>query len=126
MQINVAQLLKEPVGAKRSYNIDELAGENEENHVRGEINLIRTNRGILVTGRLATEISGSCARCLGKARVPIAFEMEDEYFPVVDIISGVPLVAPPEEFTISENHILDLSEAIRQIYNYGNTHKDTM
>jgi hypothetical protein len=35
MQINVAQLLKEPVGAKRSYEIDELAGENDENHVTG-------------------------------------------------------------------------------------------
>jgi uncharacterized protein len=114
MQINVAQLLKEPVGATRSYVIDELAGENDENHVKGEVNLIRTNRGVLVTGTLDTEIIGSCVRCLGEARMPVTFSIEEEYFPVVDINSGVQLQASPDEFTISENHILDLSEAIRQ------------
>ena len=69
MQINVAQLLKEPVGAKRSYKMDESAGENNENHVEGEVNLTRTNRGILVTGKLTADIKGSCSRCLGPACV---------------------------------------------------------
>lgn len=114
MQINVAQLLSEPVGAKRSYKIDELAGENNENHITGEVDLIRTNRGILVMGELATEINGCCSRCLGQARVPIIFKMEDEYFPVIDINSGVYVKSSPDDFTISENHILDLNEAIRQ------------
>lgn len=114
MQINVAQLLKEPVGAKRSYKIDELAGENDENHVTGEIDLIRTNRGILVMGTLVTEIIGSCARCLGPAHIPVTFTMEDEYFPMIDICSGEHLKASADECTISENHILDLYEAIRQ------------
>ena len=114
MQINVAQLLKEPVGAKRSYKIDELAGENEENQVTGEINLIRTNRGVLVMGTLATVITGPCSRCLGTAKIPVTFSMEDEYFPVIDINSGLHITASPDEFRISENHVLDLTEAIRQ------------
>ena len=114
MHINVAQLLKEPVGAKRSYKIDELAGENGENHVVGEVNLIRTNRGILVIGKLATEITDTCSRCLGTARILVTFDMEEEYFPVVDINSGVHLKASPDDFTIDENHVLDLNEAIRQ------------
>ena len=46
MQINVAQLLKEPVGAERSYKIDELAGENNANRVAGEVKLVLTSRGI--------------------------------------------------------------------------------
>ena len=114
MQINVAQLLKEPVGAKRSYKIDELAGENNKSYVTGEINLIRTNRGILVTGTLAAKIIEPCSRCLGKAVVPVTFNMEDEFFPVIDINSGAHLKAAPDDFTINENHVLDLSEAIRQ------------
>jgi len=114
MQINVAQLLKEPVGAKRSYKIDELAGENDKNRVTGEINLIRTNRGILVIGTLATKITGHCSRCLGIAHMPVTFNIEDEYFPVIDINSGVHVKVSPDDFTISENHILDLNEAIRQ------------
>jgi len=114
MQINVAQLLKEPVGAKRNYKIDELAGENGESHVKGSIDLIRTGRGILAVGKFATDIKGSCSRCLGEAEKQISFIMEEEFFPVIDIISGAHLNPPPEEFTIADNHILDLNEAIRQ------------
>jgi len=114
MQINVAQLLKEPVGAKRNYKIDELAGENSENHVQGNIELIRTSRGILAAGKFTADIKGFCSRCLGEAKKQISFIMEEEFFPVIDITSGNHLNPPLEEFTITDNHILDLNEAIRQ------------
>jgi uncharacterized protein len=114
MQINVAQLLKEPVGAKRNYEIDGLAGENDENHVKGNVELIRTDRGILAEGRFTVDIKGSCSRCLTEVRKQISFIMEEEFFPAIDIVSGVHLKPPPDEFKISENHILDLHEAIRQ------------
>lgn len=114
MQINVAQLLKEPIGAKRSYSVDEFAGENEENHVTGKIGLIRTNRGILLMGILSTDISGTCARCLGEAHMRVTFNMEEEYFPVIDIDTGLHVKYSPDEFTISDKHILDLTEALRQ------------
>ncbi len=114
MQINAAQLLKEPVGAERNYKIDELAGENNDNRVSGEVSLIRTNRGILVTGKLDADIKGICSRCLGEAYKRITFHMEDEYFPLIDIISGVHLHPAPEDFIIDNSHVLDLNEAIRQ------------
>jgi len=114
MQINVAQLLKEPVGAKRNYKIEELAGENGENSVKGNVELIRTSRGILAAGKFTADIKGSCSRCLGDLMKQISFIMEEEFFPVIDITSGVHLHPPPEEFTIADNHILDLNEAIRQ------------
>lgn len=114
MQINVAQLLKEPVGAKRRYKIDEFAGENDENHVIGEVKLIRTNRGILVTGTIATDVYGQCSRCLKPAHLSITFYMEDEYFPFIDINTGLPLPVLPDEFIIGEDNVLDLDEALRQ------------
>ena len=114
MQINVAHLLKEPVGAKRNYEIDGLAGENGENQVKGNIELIRTSRGILAEGRFSVDIQGSCSRCLGEVKKQISFIMEEEFFPVIDIVSGTHLHPPPDEFEISDNHILDLHEAIRQ------------
>jgi uncharacterized protein len=114
MQINVAQLLKEPVGAKRNYDIDELAGENSQNRLKGKVELIRTSRGILAAGKFTTDIKGSCSRCLGEANKQISFIMEEEFLPVIDITSGIHLHPPPEEFTIADNHILDLREAIRQ------------
>jgi uncharacterized protein len=114
MEINVAQLLKEPVGAKRSYRMDEPAGENNENHVEGEVNLTRTNRGILVTGELTADIQGSCSRCLGPACVRTTLHLEDEYLPIIDINSGMHVKTEPDAFTIDNNHILDLDEAVRQ------------
>jgi uncharacterized protein len=114
MQVNVAQLLKEQVGARRSYKVDELAGENEEYHVEGDVTFTRTNLGILVTGKLTTDIEGSCDRCLGPARVRTTLSIEDEYFPSTDINSGETIEVEPEALTIDQNHILDLGEAIRQ------------
>ena len=114
MQINVAQLLKETVGASGYYIIDEFAGESYQNHIMGRVKLTRTNRGILVTGKLATEICGTCARCLGDVGVGISLDMEDEYFPTLNINSGLHLKPEAGELTINESHILDLSEAIRQ------------
>lgn len=114
MQINVAQLLKEPVGAKRSYKIDESTGENSEDHVEGEVSLTRTNRGILVTGKLNADIRGVCSRCLGYACANSILNIEDEYYPVIDINSDSQIKVDPYAFTIDHNHILDLDEAIRQ------------
>jgi uncharacterized protein len=114
MQVNVAQLLKEQVGAKRSYKVDELAGESAEYHVEGEVTFTRTNLGILVTGKLTTDTEGSCDRCLGPACAHTTLSIEDEYFPITDINTGEHIDVEPEALTISQDHILDLGEAIRQ------------
>jgi uncharacterized protein len=114
MQVNVAQLLKEPVGAKRSYKVNELAGENYEIPVQGEIIFTRTNRGILVTGELTANIKGTCDRCLGPACEDVTFYMEDEFYPVIDVVTGSRVQVETDAFTIDQNHVLDLDEAIRQ------------
>jgi uncharacterized protein len=114
MQINVAQLLKESVGAVRTYEIDET---NEEGlPIKGTVKLLRTNRSILVTGSLDTATRVECSRCLQKYKHPLQIEIEEEYFLTRDPVSGVALPPPGEAgaFLIDENHILDLSEAIRQ------------
>lgn len=114
MQINVVQLLKEAVGAQRHYTIDELAGEGNRDHVTGDVLLTRTNRGILVTGQLTADIERICSRCLGKAITQIGLNLEDEYYPLIDINTGAHMHPGPDDFIIDNAHILDLSEAIRQ------------
>jgi len=117
MQINVSQQLKEPIGATRNYTVDEvtdIAGNNSV--VQGEVSLLRTDRGILAQGTLQTEIEFTCSRCLSPFCCPLTLNIEEEYFPIADVISGAPLSLPEESscFTIDEHHILDLTEAIRQ------------
>ena len=117
MHINVAQLLKEPVGSTRSHKIDASIDEEGIDSVKGELTLTltRTNRSILVAGTLTATIAGTCNRCLNRARCIYNFNLEEEFFPIVDISSGS--VSPEESGssnTIDNNNMLDLTEVIRQ------------
>jgi uncharacterized protein len=114
MQINVAQLLKEPVGACRTYEIYEPASGKAADSIKGEVNLTRTSQGVLVTGSLSTTIYGTCDRCLKDTATAIKFTLEDEYLTRTDVRGRVHFEVEPDEFTISDDHIIDLSEAIRQ------------
>jgi len=119
MQINVAQLLKEPIGSMRDYEISgvaDISGDGSGNMIQGKVRLTRTDRGIIVKGILHTKVEATCSRCLSLFGCPLALNIEDEYFPVTDIVSGasLPLPEEPGYFTIDESHILDLTEAIRQ------------
>lgn len=119
LKINVAQQLKEPVGSTRTYRVEELEQPAPELHmepVEGEVQLLKLDRSILVRGQLNTGVRCECSRCLSDALLPLHFLLEEEFFPTVDVITGLPL-PPPEDgqvFTMDRHHILDLTEAVRQ------------
>ena len=119
MQINVAQLLRAPVGTAREYKIEgqvDILGDENHRPVRGEAVLLRTNRSILVRAKLDLKVELECSRCLRSFDQPMTIEFEEEYFPTLDVISGVhlPPADEPGVFTIDEHHVIDLTEAIRQ------------
>ncbi len=117
MQMNVSQLLREPVGSTRTYKVEETTDViGSESRIQSEVRLTRTDRGILTVGTLHTEIELTCSRCLGLFSYPARLDIEEEYFPTADMYSGTPLTLPEEPgcFTIDEHHIIDLIEAIRQ------------
>jgi uncharacterized protein len=119
MQINVAQLLRASIGSVRDYDIKQvidITGDGVSRPVQGQVRLMRTDRSILVRGRLTTEVELTCSRCLGQFNCPLAMGLEEEYYPIADVDTGAPVPAPdePGSFTIDENHILDLTEAVRQ------------
>ena len=119
MQINVSQLLQEPIGALRDYKVSEVVdikGDGAGSQVEGDCRLLRTQRSILATCSLSTDVELTCSRCLGQFSHHLKLNFEEEYLPTVDVATGVPM-PPPEEpstFTIDEHHILDLTEAARQ------------
>jgi uncharacterized protein len=119
MEINVSQQLKENIGTVREYEVSDstdIVGIGASSPVAGSVKLTRTNRGILVQGTLQTRIPVECSRCLKVFDYPLTLNIEEEYFPVIDVNSGTPIEIPDDVdgFTIDEHHILDLSEAIRQ------------
>ncbi|MBN1160921.1 MAG: DUF177 domain-containing protein [Dehalococcoidales bacterium] len=119
MDMNVSQLLRDPIGATRDFKIDKLidiAGDGKNHKIQGECHMLRTQRSILVKCLLDTEVELTCNRCLGKFLQPLKIKFEEEFFPTLDILSGAPLSEPEESsaFTIDEHHTLDLTEAVRQ------------
>ncbi len=119
MQFNVSQLLKAAIGSSRDYQIQELfdiTGDGTKKPVLGKINLIRTDRSILVKGELHTEINITCSRCLQAFTSQLNLNIEEEYYPITDINNtlGSLTSAKAGSFNINEHHVIDLSEAVRQ------------
>ena len=129
MQYNVAQLLKEPTGAIRLYELSEdLSDLDPELDVLGPLvgalQLIRTNSGVLVLGDLSTAVRATCNRCLEPIVLPVRFRLAENFRPLTEVETGRYL--RPDEYEgdaedledeallINEQHILNISEIVRQ------------
>lgn len=123
LQFNVAQLLKHVGPSSRTYTIEKgsVPALQQEfsltNPLNGKVKFIKTDKNIFVIGNLETELLLSCTRCLTDVTVPIAFDIEETFSPTIDITTGskLPQESEVDEATlISEQHILDLIEVVRQ------------
>jgi uncharacterized protein len=129
MQFNVAQLLKEPTGSIRRYELVEDITELDPELVVmgplvGDVQLLRINSGVLVEAGLSTAVRLTCNRCLAPIATPVRFTLEESFRPLTEVATGRYL--PPDEFEgaeedledealiIDEHHILDISEVVRQ------------
>lgn len=129
MQFNVAQLLMDPIGSTRTYDLaEDLSDLDSELEILGplvgKIQIMRIHSGIFVRGALTTAARVTCNRCLFPIVTPVRFRLEESFRPLTDVSTGRYL--RPEEFEgdadvleddaliINEQHILDLTEVIRQ------------
>lgn len=124
MRYNVAQLLKSHPGARRQYEFDEEIGDLDPDldlvgPLEGSVVLMRTNQGILVTGKAHTRLNTTCRRCMQQCTVDLDLVLEEEYFPVEPIgdapLDEVPIEELDDSVMIDEHHTLDLDEVVRQV-----------
>ena len=118
MQYNVAQLLKEPTGATRRVTVEAgpvYSGGLAVSYL-GDVEFLRTHQGLLVRGKVRANVATTCGRCLNEFAGPCSFDVEEEFFPEIDINTGRKLSHPwdNEGTTIDPNHILDMAEVLRQ------------
>ena len=129
MEFNVAQLMKEVTGASREYDLDDDitnldSGLTALSNLTGNLELLRIHSGVLATGDFRVALSLQCGRCLEPVSVPVSIEFSESFRPLTDIQTGRFL--SPEEFEgqtedltdeallIDAQHILDISEVVRQ------------
>lgn len=119
MQYNVAKLLMGPIGTSSSYNIEEIFTEAPRitDQVSGSVDMVRTHQGVLVYAVLDIQTTLTCSRCLGEFAWPSTLDIEEEFFPMVDLHTGwqlPPITEDEGDQRIDSDHVLDLSEIIRQ------------
>ncbi len=120
MRFHVADLLKDNVGATRSHEIHEVdavvADDGSQGLLEGRLTLLRTKSGILARATLRLIQPDVCSRCLVPLGVPLELHFEEEYQPTVDIVTGAARPLPEDSgiFLIDEQHVLDLTDAVRQ------------
>lgn len=120
LRFNVAQLLREEIGGRRSYTFNEAVLPLDENvalrGLEGSVRFTRTASGVLADVEAEGVVETQCIRCLAPANAPVEISFRDEFHSVVEVNTGAALPKPDEDdpFFISESHLLDLGEALRE------------
>jgi uncharacterized protein len=113
----VSGLLADLPGTAREYALDGVEVDPGDGlvavePVSGTIRLSRTNRGLIVDARLRTALAGECARCLQPLVIPIAFRIDEEVLPTIDLASGMPVALEEdmdfETARLTDHHELEL------------------
>lgn len=117
---NVAQLLREEVGARRVYEFSEpeleLDSELTLRDLVGTVKFTRTPSGVLGDVKVNGTVEMECIRCLKPAVQPLSLHFVDEFHSKIEVNTGLALPEPDEDdpFFITELHMVDLAEAIRE------------
>ena len=123
MLFNVAQLMKSAVGTSFVTDFQEDEGEvtldddlKVVGPLEGHVRMRRTNQGLLVDGQVDLTLELECTRCLKDFEQSLHVTFEEQFYPTVDVFTGMPLPTFDEEeiFPIDDHHLLDLTEAVRQ------------
>ena len=110
-------------GAVRDYDVVDIDvdpgdGLRLSRPVTGHVRLMRTNRGLVLEARLATELAGECARCLRPLVTPVSLRIDEEVLPTIDLGSGqvIPIEegADPEGPRLTDHHELELRPLVME------------
>ena len=127
LQVNVAQLLKDSVGAAKTFVIDGQepsvldTDDGAVARVQGTLRLTRTDHGIWASGPVSFSVDYVCSRCLMPFVSWVEAKVDDVFLPSVDIDTGAKLrhdeneeAADTDIRSIDGQHVLDLTDALRQ------------
>jgi uncharacterized protein len=120
LKFNVAQLLREIIGAQRSYTFTEeritLDAPLVLHAIEGKVQFTRTASGVIGDVRAKGIVATACTRCLKPTDVQVVVRFYDEFHSRFEVNTGIPLPTPDEEdpFFIDEHHMVDIGEAIRE------------
>ncbi len=123
IQINVAELLKETVGAARSFDLNSTLLDHDGmvlGAATGDLKITKTDRGVWVSGPVKIMVLSECSRCLNPMEYVVPAQIDDEYLPKVDLATGARVRVEDRDAedadtrSIDDHHELDLTETLQQ------------
>lgn len=125
MVINVAPLLRQPLGTRQEYEVEESpidprgdnAGLLEASivDVDARLQATHTNPGAYVEGAADAHVAAQCARCLKPIDTPVHADFAEQYYATAPVDRGVGLVeAPLDAKTIGSDFKIDLTPLLRE------------
>jgi uncharacterized protein len=123
--INVAPLLKQPLGTRVDFDIEESPidprGENAGLleaaivDIDALVHATHTNPGAYFEGSADAHVAAQCARCLTPVDTPVHADFAEQYYATVPVEHGVALVEPPlDAKTIGSDFKVDLMPLLRE------------
>ncbi len=122
MIYDVSRLLEQNIGISYRCEVEGHLVDVDENNagltpLAGEVQFVRTVKGVLARGEVHLVMTRTCRRCLEPFEDRIEFAFEEEFVPSVDVETGASL--PIEEthdtdLVIGPDGVLDLGEILRQ------------
>jgi len=118
--INVAPLLKQPLGTRVDYEVTESpidprgdsAGLLDASivDVDAKLHATHTNAGPLLEGAADAHVAASCARCLKPIDTAVHADFAEQYYATVPVDTGVAIMAAPlDAKTIGSDFKIDLT-----------------
>lgn len=125
MIINVAPLLKEPVGSQIDYRVEEdpidARGENGglreagATSIAADVHATHTNPGAYLEGAADARVEVECGRCLRIFETPVHADFAEQYYQTIGVVSGEALAeAPRDAKTIGSDFKIDLTPLLRE------------
>jgi len=123
--INVAPLLKQPLGTRVDYEIEESPIDPRGDNaglleaaivdIDALVHATHTNPGAYFEGSVDAHVAGQCARCLVPIDTPVHADFAEQYYATVPVERGVGLVEPPlDAKTIGSDFTVDLVPLLRE------------
>lgn len=125
MIINVAPLLKQPVGEQAEYHVAEDPidphGENSGLLEAGAVSIVsnimgtHTNPGAYLEGDAEARVEVTCSRCLKTFETEVHADFAEQYYATIGVEHGEALgQAPRDAKTIDSDFRIDLTPLLRE------------
>jgi uncharacterized protein len=120
LKFNVAQLLRQEVGARRVHDFVErvlpVDADLTLSNILGYVCFTRTTSGVMAHVQAHGIVCLTCVRSLEEFDQPVEFDFKDEFHAVLDVINGHPLAKPFDDdpYFLNELHMADIGDALRE------------